>query len=292
MVCLVPPPPAPTARRFCALLDGGPSRPLEIGMGCRSGGPLLPFVLCWAPALQELAGGPLLVLGVPLAGGSPAGPLGPPPCSLAARHGIGLLGGGSPTPFPPSLTPRVRRARLFGGDPLFCRPVCWVCLLVRSPWGFVPPLLPLCVSFGRCRPLSDCASFQCSRSRADGLCCQVPRAVVSLLLGRRRSRGDWASYRRGRSRAGEVCFRVPRAAGSLLRPRLCLRVLLPCSASSRRAVSVIRWAVPGGSGGGWVFIPSLPPASVLPQMGLGRCEGSQDFNSLGAPILSGGQVIP
>ena len=38
--------------------------------------------------------------------------------------------------------------------------------------------------------------------------------------------------------------------------------------------------------------PPPPPPSVPPLSGLGRCGGSQGFDSLGGPHLSGGQVIP
>ena len=64
------------------------------------------------------------------------------------------------------------------------------------------------------------------------------------------------------------------------------------AAPSRRAVPAIGWALPGISGGGWVFVPSPPPPSVLPPSGSGHCGGSQGFDSLGFLILSGGQYIP
>ena len=229
--------------------------------------------------------------GVPLAGASPSGLLAPLPRSLAARHGRALMGGGSPSPFPPSSAARVRRAGPFGGSPILHLPICRVPLLVRAPGGFVLPLLPLCVTasygpmavFGRRRPRSDWASHRRSRSRAGEVFWQVPRAVGSLLrlrlgpmsvFGRLRPRTDWASHRCSRSRAGEVCWRVHCAAGSLLRLRLRLRVLSPRRASSRRAVSAIGWALPGGSGVGCVFIPSPLPSSPPPR---------RDWDSGGAP---------
>ena len=234
-----------------------------------------------------------LVLGVPFAGGSPAGPLGgPPPASSLRTMGARFWVGVPPLPSPP-LWPLAlgARDRLGGGGSLPSPR-----LPVPSPralsWGFRPPP-PTYVRFlwpAPARP--DCASRQRSRSRADGLCYRVPSAAVSLLLGRRGPRGDWASHCRGRSRAGGVCFWVPRASGLLLRPCLRLCILSSRYASSRRAVSAIGWALSGGLGGGWVFLFSPPPASVLPPSGSGRCGGSQGFDSLGAPILSGGRVIP
>ena len=155
--------------------------------------------------------------------------------------------------------------------------------------------------FGQRRPRADWASHRRSRSRADGLCCRVPRAsgyhlrlrlCPMAVFGRRRPRADWASHRRSRSRTGEVCWWLPYAAGSLLRLRLRLSALSPRHASSHRAVSAIGWALPGGLGGGWVFVPSPLPSSVLPLSGSGHCGGSQGFNFLGPPILSGGPVIP
>ena len=206
---------------------------------------------------------------------------------MGARFWVGV-----PSIPSPPLWPLVLgvRDRLGGGSlPSTCLPGPSPCALAC---GFRPPLLPLCVSFGRRRPRADCASRRCSRIRADGLCCRVPRVAVSLLLSPRRPHGDWASQRLGRNRANGVCFRMPCAAGSLLRPRFYLRILSPGRASSRRAVSAIGWALPGGSGGWWFLVPSPPPASILPPSGLGRCGGSQGFDSLGAPILSGGRVIP
>ena len=50
--------------------------------------------------------------------------------------------------------------------------------------------------------------------------------------------------------------------------------------------SQLGWSVGGFSS------PPPPPASVLPQSGSGRCGGSQGFDSLGPPNLSGSQVVP
>ena len=81
-------------------------------------------------------------------------------------------------------------------------------------------------------------------------------------------------------------------------PPVCCSV--PASASSSfnlpRPVAPLRlrhWsAAPSEVGGGWVFVSSPPPASVLPPLGSGRCGGSQGFISLGASAFSGVRVIP
>ena len=210
-------------------------------------------------------GAPLWFKEFPSRGFLPLGLSGVPPLSIAARHGRALMGGGYPSPFSPSLAACVRRARPFWGGTLLRLPIFWVPLIAYALEGFVSPLLPLCVP-ASCGPMA--------------------------VFGQSRPRTDWASHRRCRSRAGEVCWRVPHAAVSLLCLCLCLRILSPRCASSRRAVSAIRWALPGGLGGWWVFVPSHPPSSVLPLSGSVCCGGSQDFDFLGDPIPYGGRVIP
>ena len=217
--------------------------------------------------------------------------LGFSPQSLAARPGGAMLGGGAPYFFPPSLAARIRRSRPFGEALLLRRLVGCVLLLVRAPWGVVPPIYPWCASDQWHRPRSHWASHRRGRSRACEVCWQVP-SVVWISSSAGTVPVKWASRRRNRSCASGVCCRAPHAAGLLLRPRLHLRVLHRYRAPWCRSVSIIVWLPPVGSGGGWVFVPSPPPAFVLPPLGSGCCGGSQGFNSLGAPNLSWGRVIP
>ena len=67
-----------------------------------------------------------------------------PPLYLSARPGRALLGGGSPSPSPPSSAARVRHAQPFRGSPLLRCLVDRVRLLARASWYFVPPSF-LCV---------------------------------------------------------------------------------------------------------------------------------------------------
>ena len=206
---------------------------------------------------------------------------GSPPLSLAARHGRALLGGGYPSPFPPSSAARIRRAQLFGGGPLLRLSVRPFPLLALSTGGFAPPLLPLWPTLscgpmailGRRRPRSVLASHRCRRCLFT-LLTTLARVAFGCVF----------------SCDGGVCGQVPCAASSLRRRHL--HVLLHRCALSRRAVAAIGRLLPGVLDSGWFFVPSPLPPSVLPPSGLGRCGGSQGFVSPGSPIFSGGRVIP
>ena len=121
-----------------------PLRPLALCAGCRSEG-ILVSVLPWGPHT------PYTLLRAPSgSGGPPHGGFpcwssrGSPPLALAARHGRALLGGGAPSPFPPSLAAHVKRSQTFGGEPLRHRLVGCVLHRAFAPQGLVP-LLPTAV---------------------------------------------------------------------------------------------------------------------------------------------------
>ena len=118
-----------------------PLWPLTLGAGCRLGGTLLYARPLLGSRALRARREPLPVPGVPLAGVLSLALSAVPPRSLAARHGRALLGGVSPSPFPPSSAACVRRARLFGG------PLSFVALLAvscssRALLGVSPPPPP------------------------------------------------------------------------------------------------------------------------------------------------------
>ena len=169
---------------------------------------------------------------------------------VSGRHGLALLSGGSPIPFPPSSTACVRRVRPFGGDLSsvslspgsrselallgFLSPPCsrWVLTLcLVAPWpssaGAGPALA---------WPPTNASDATLSYSRRGCMPFSVVVATVSVECS-----------------GGVLC-----AAGSLCRLHHCFR--RPRCASLRRAVASIGWLLPSCSGGGWVLVPSpLPP---------------------------------
>ena len=259
---------------MCGLpFRGGPRlRPSFVGPPRSVGALGSPFRVWWPPPW----GVPLLVL------------IGVPPCSLAARRGRALLGEGTPSPFPPSLAAHARRSQPFRGGTSPPSPCCRVLLLAVAPWGVVPPFRPLCCARGCCRPRAHSSSHQRVLSRGGGVCWRVPSVIVCMSSLACVGPVDWASLRRGQSRAGGVCCRAPRAAGSLFRPHCRLRVPHLRRSPWRLSVSAIGRLLLGWSGGGWIFVPSPPTASILPPPGSRRCGGSQSLVSHWAPAFSGG----
>ena len=150
VVCSGIPLRAPAAHRGRALLGGGSPSPFLPSMAARvrrgqpfGGGPRHRPSSVRILRSKSLLGSPLWILVPPLRGGLTLVQPGVPSRSLAVRHGRALLGGGSPSPFPPSSAARVRRARPFGGGPLLRLSIGLFPLQALSPGVFVPPLLPL-----------------------------------------------------------------------------------------------------------------------------------------------------
>ena len=106
-----------------AAVRGGSSSPSSLGY----------------PTLRARSGGPLPGPVAPLAVGSHNVPLWGPSLALAARPGRAPLGGGDPSPFPPSSAACIKRSRLFGGRPLRHRLVGRLPRHSLAPRGVVPP---------------------------------------------------------------------------------------------------------------------------------------------------------
>ena len=68
----------------------------------------------------------------------------------------------------------------------------------------------------------------------------------------------------------------PRASAVRLRSRRAWRLLRPLLAY-RSTVANVGSLRPGCSGGGWVFVPSLTPPSVLPRSARSRCGPSMGY---------------
>ena len=197
-----------------------------------------------------------------------------PPRSFLVRRGRALMGGGSPSPFPPSAAARVRRGQPFGGGGLssvsppsvssctalslrgvssppspYGRPDLWVVAQWPSSPDAGPTLAwPLADSFNATLPYSRrmCLPFSVVAPAAPAKCLGGYPALPATAAV---------------SIASSVSSNPPCRA-------------MPSPPSG--ACSLVAQAV-----GGFSSPPPLPP-SVLPPSVVGSCDGSQCFVSPGS----------
>ena len=151
------------------------------------------------------------------------------PCALAACRGRALLGGDSPSPFPPSAAACVRRTRPFGGGPLPCLSAVGFQRRAHTLGVFFPLLLPHLSRAVVCGPM---AVLSCCGPRASRTSFRCLRRPIVILMAQ-----GLAVFSCSAVCAVKLLWQVPCAAFSRRRLHRLVRRRRP--ASSCRAVSAV-----------------------------------------------------